>query len=68
MNMRGGFHDIVSGWMLVHDFNALTNRIEEVTEWMKTNSPLTADEKATIEMMIEVQVVWGFEEFGFNPD
>lgn len=56
--MRKEFRELVSGWMLVRDFDAITDRIEEVAEWAKKNGPLLPDEEATVKMMIECQIAW----------
>lgn len=62
---RQAFDDIASGWMLVHDVGALTEKIEELAAWTEANGPLTDDEMATVKLMIETQIAWGFEEAGF---
>jgi hypothetical protein len=55
-DLRDGFREIVTGWMLVDDFDDLTDRIERAAEWTKENGPLAPDEEATVKMMIETQV------------
>lgn len=65
--MREGFSDIVSGWMLIDDFDDLTRRIEEASEWTKTNGPLEPDEQATIGLMIQAQVARGIRRGDFEP-
>jgi hypothetical protein len=55
MNVRPGFREITDGWMLVNDFDAVTDRIERLAEWAKANSPLQPDEAATVRMMIDAQ-------------
>jgi hypothetical protein len=59
MKLRDGFREIVSGWMLIDDFDDLTDRIERAGEWTKVNGPLEPDEQATIELMIEAQMARG---------
>lgn len=59
MNMRAGFCEIVNGWMLIDDFDDLTDRIERIAAWTKTNGPLLPDEQATIAFMIECQIARG---------
>jgi hypothetical protein len=66
-DLRDGFRDIVSGWMLVDDFDALTDRIESAAEWTERNGPLTDDEAATIRMMIETQVAMSIKRGDFEP-
>lgn len=56
--MRDEFVAIVSGWTLVRDFNALTERIEEAAKWMEINGPLNEIESKTIELMIQTQLAW----------
>lgn len=67
MNLRDGFADIVSGWMLVDDFADLTERIERAAEWMKENGPLNEDEDGTIKLMIEAQIARGIRRGDFAP-
>jgi len=64
--MRTGFSDIASGWMLVDDFDDLTDRIERLAEWTVANGPLQADESATVKMMIESQIARGIERGDFG--
>ncbi len=56
MDQRPGFKEIADGWMLVDDWDALTDRIERLAEWTDEHSPLTADEEATVKLMIEAQI------------
>lgn len=65
--MRDGFHDIVSGWMLIDDVEALGEYIERAAEWTKANGPLELDEHATVKMMIETQVAKGIRRGDFEP-
>ena len=58
--MREGLGEIVSGWMLIDDFDDLTDRIERAAEWTKEHGPLRDDEAATIRLMIECQIARGF--------
>lgn len=59
MNLRPGFSDIVSGWMLISGIDDLTDRIERASKWTKANGPLLPDEEATIKLMIEAQIARG---------
>lgn len=61
MNLRDGFREIVSGWMLIDGVDDLTDRIERAAEWTKVNGPLLPDEEATIKIMIEAQLVRAFD-------
>lgn len=64
--MRAGFHEISSGWMLIDDFDDLTDRIERLAVWTAANEPLQPDEWATIELMIKSQIARGIERGDFN--
>ena len=64
--MRAGFHEISSGWMLIDDFDDLTDRIERLAVWTAANEPLQPDESATIELMIKSQIARGIERGDFN--
>jgi hypothetical protein len=66
-DLRGGFREIVSGWTLVDDFDALTDRIERAAEWTERNGPLTDDEAKVIKLMIESQVAKGIRRGDFEP-
>jgi hypothetical protein len=57
--MRPEFKAIVDGWMLIDDWNDLTDRIERAAVWTKEHGPLHPDEEATIQLMIEVQIATG---------
>lgn len=59
MNLRPGFSDISDGWMLIDDFDDLTDRIERLAEWKVANGPLTEDEEKTVVFMIECQIARG---------
>lgn len=59
MNLRDGFQDIVSGWLLIDDFDDLTDRIERSATWARANQPLTDDEMATVRLMIDRQIALG---------
>lgn len=61
MELRPGFQDIATGWLLVDDFHDLTDRIERLATWSSANGPLTADEHATVAMMIDRQILLGPE-------
>jgi len=65
--MRGDFRDIVGGWMLVDDFDDVTERIERAAKWAKANGPLLPDETATIGWMIKAQFARGLRQ-GFFAD
>jgi hypothetical protein len=67
MNLRPGFHEITSGWMLIDDFDDLTDRIERLAAWKNANGPLTDDEQATVSFMIECQVARGIARGDFEP-
>jgi hypothetical protein len=60
--MREGFREITSGWMLIDDFDDLTDRIERLARWTKAIGPLEPDEKVTFEMMIQVQIARGMSD------
>lgn len=53
VEMRDGFSEIVSGWMLVDDLGELDNRIQRAVRWLSDNRPPLPDEAKTIEFMIE---------------
>lgn len=57
--MRDGFRAITSGWMLIDDFDDLTDRIERAAEWTRANGSLLADEEATIDFMIDARIARG---------
>lgn len=59
---RDGFLEISDGWSLVHDFGELTDRIEELAKWTKLNGPLNEAEEKTVELMIRIQIGWGFDQ------
>jgi len=58
--MRDEFKTIISGWTLIDGIDDLTDRIERVIAWSRTNSPLRMDETATLTMMIQSQMARGF--------
>lgn len=70
------FNEIVSGWMLVDDFDELTDRIEKLGDLVKRGGGLAlcSDlQRATIHMMIQTQVAKGirqgdFEDCGIPSD
>jgi hypothetical protein len=64
--MRDGFRAIASGWMLIDDFDDLTDRIERLAEWTKANEPLQDDEAATVKFMIECQIARGLRRDGLG--
>lgn len=59
MNLRQGFSAISDGWMLIDDFDDLTDRIERLAEWKVANGPLTEDEEKTVSFMSECQIARG---------
>lgn len=65
--MRAEFMEIVSGWMLISGMEDVTDRIERVAEWAKTNGPLEPREEATVKLMIECQIARGIERGDFEP-
>ncbi len=65
--MRDGFREIVSGWMIIDDFDDLTDRIERAAEWTTANGPLQPDEEATVKLMIEAQIARGIRRGDFEP-
>lgn len=65
--MRPGFHEIVSGWMLIDDDDDLADRIERSAQWAKRNGPLNGDEESTIRLMIQCQVARGIRRGDFEP-
>lgn len=56
MNLRPGFNEIANGWLLVDDWDDLTERIERLADWTKLNGPLSDDESATVRFMIARQI------------
>jgi hypothetical protein len=65
--MRQGCLDIVAGWMMVDDFEDLTDRIERAAEWAAANGPLTGDESATVALMIKSQIARAIRRGDFEP-
>jgi hypothetical protein len=65
--MRDGFREIVSGWMIIDDFDDLTGRIQRAAEWTEANGALDPDEYATVEAMIESQIARGIRRGDFEP-
>jgi hypothetical protein len=65
--MRDEFRDIISGWMLVEDVEAIGERIEAAAQWDRVNGPLQPDERATVGLMIKTQVAWGIRRGDFEP-
>jgi hypothetical protein len=68
--LRPGFQEITSGWLLFDDFYDLTDRIERLASWTRTVGGLNADERATVTLMIERQIALGGEIYddGAAPD
>lgn len=67
MDTRDSFKAIADGWMLVDDFDELTDRIERLAVWTGQNKPLTPDEESTVQLMIESQVAKGVARGDFEP-
>ena len=65
--MRAEFREIVSGWMLVDDFDDLTGRIERTAEFTRQHGPLEADEEQTVAMMVQSQIARGIRRGDFEP-
>lgn len=65
--MRDQFREIVSGWMLIDDFDDLTDRIERAAKWTEVNGPLELDEQNTIRLMIQSQIARGIRRGDFEP-
>lgn len=65
--MRDGFREVISGWTLIHDVEAIGDRIELVADWEIENGPLEEDERATVQLMIHTQVAWGIRLGYFEP-
>ena len=51
--LRDGFLEISSGWMVIDDFDDLTDRLERLAKWTEENGPLLPDEESTVQLMIE---------------
>jgi hypothetical protein len=64
--MRDAVRDIISGWMVIDDFDDLTDRIERAGEWTTINGPLQDDEEATITLMIQSQIARGIMRGDFD--
>lgn len=65
--MRDEFREIISGWTLVEDVEAIGERIEDAARWERSNGPLQPDERATVQLMIKTQVAWGIRRGDFEP-
>jgi hypothetical protein len=68
--VREGFREAISGWMLVDDVDAIGERIEASARWVKDNGGETAmepDERATVRLMIQVQVTKAIRAGEFEP-
>lgn len=63
--------DIVRGWMLVDDWDDLTDRIERLAELMGRAKMAVADlddlKAATVKMMIDKQISEGLARGDFAP-
>jgi len=57
--MRAEFREIVHGWMLTNELEALSARIERASAWARLHDPLMPDEEATLKMMRDAQLVRG---------
>jgi hypothetical protein len=64
--LRDEFREIVSGWMLIDDFDDLTDRIERTAEFVRQTGPLQPDEERTVEMMIQAQIARGIQRGDFD--
>lgn len=67
--MRDGFRELAEGWLLVDDFNAVTERIERLADWVMVHGgavEMQPDERQTVTMMIERQMVLACREFGLG--
>lgn len=67
VDLREGFREIISGWMLIDDVEVLGERIEQAAEWTKANGPLLPDEQATVRLMIKTQIAKGIRRGDFEP-
>lgn len=68
--MRDGFRDAISGWTLIDDVDLLGEYIEASARWVKANGgekAMDADEKATVQLMIQCQVAKGIRAGHFEP-
>lgn len=68
--MRDGFREAVKGWMLTDDVEGVGEYIEASARWVKENggeAALEDDERATVRMMIECQIVRGVKRGDFEP-
>lgn len=65
--MRDGFREITSGWMLIDDAADLADRIVRLIAWAwPDNTPLEADELATLKFMMESLIVRELREAGLG--
>jgi hypothetical protein len=67
--MRDGFKEVISGWLLVDDFGAVTAHIEAAAKFVDANGgaeAMTESEKKTVELMISRQAVLAERE-GMGP-
>lgn len=67
--MRNGFREAIRGWLLVDDFNAVSAYLEAAAKYVEENGGLdamTANEKKTVDMMIERQLILAENE-GLGP-
>lgn len=68
--MREGFREIISGWNLVHDVDAIGERIEDAARWTAANGGEKAmldDERDTVRAMIRFQVGTAIRMGEFEP-
>lgn len=56
LNLRPGFNEISAGWATIEDPDELGERLARVTEWRKSNDPLTEDEEIIVTYMRECQI------------
>jgi wyosine [tRNA(Phe)-imidazoG37] synthetase (radical SAM superfamily) len=69
-DLRPEFSEIVAGWMLIDDFNDLTDRLERLAELIESIGgidKLSIDEHATVRIMIESQIARGVARGDFEP-
>jgi hypothetical protein len=67
--MRDGFRELAEGWLMVDDFNVLTERIERLADWVMVHGgplEMTPQERRTVIMMIERQMVLACRQFGLG--
>lgn len=53
MDLRPGFSDITSGWMLIDDDEALLDRLRQILRFIDVQGELSPDEAATADLMLK---------------